>query len=55
MNQNWTRIEIKSRSKLVNSCYHSMQNRLSSGLLSKSIRIKIYISVNCLFCMGCSR
>ena len=54
-NQNWTRIEIKSRWKSGNACYHSVQNRLSSGSLSKSMRFKMYVSVNCLlFCMGCA-
>jgi len=34
--------EIKSRLKSGNSCYHSVQNLLSSSLLSKNIKIKIY-------------
>ena len=34
--------EIKSRLKLGNACYHSVQNLLSSRLLSKNLRIKIY-------------
>jgi hypothetical protein len=33
--------EIKSRLKSGNTCYHSVQNRLSSSLLSKNIKIKI--------------
>jgi len=34
--------EIKSRLKSVNACYHSVQNLLSSRLLSKNLNIKIY-------------
>jgi len=33
--------EIKIRLKSGNACYHSVQNLLSSSLLSKNIRIKI--------------
>jgi len=33
--------EIKSRLKLGNSCYYSVQNLLSSSLLSKKLKIKI--------------
>ena len=35
-NQNSIQEEIKSRLKLGNACYHSMQNLLSSSLLSKN-------------------
>ena len=35
-NQNSTQKEIKSRLKLGNACYHSVQNLLSSSLLSKN-------------------
>ena len=41
-NQNSLREEIKSRLKLGNACYHSVQNLLSSSLLSKNLKIKIY-------------
>ena len=41
MNQNSIHDEIKSRLKLGNACYHSVQNLLSSSLLSKSVKIKI--------------
>jgi len=41
-NQNPIPEEIKSRLKLRNSSYHSVQNLLSSRLLSKSLKIKIY-------------
>ena len=34
--------EIKSRLKFGNACYHSVQNLLSSRLLSKNLKIKIY-------------
>jgi len=34
--------EIKSRLKLGNACYYSVQNLLFSGLLSKTLKIKIY-------------
>jgi hypothetical protein len=34
--------EIKSRLKSGNACYHSVQNFLSSSLLSKNVKIKIY-------------
>ena len=33
--------EIKSKLKSGNACYHSVQNLLSSSLLSKRIKIKI--------------
>ena len=34
--------EIKCRLKLGNACYYSVQNLLSSSLLSKTLKIKIY-------------
>jgi len=45
MNQNSIQEEIKSRLKLGNACYHSVQNLLSSSLLSKNLKIKIYIKL----------
>jgi hypothetical protein len=39
-NQNFIQEEIKCRLSLGNACYHSVQNILSSNLLSKNIRIK---------------
>ena len=42
MNQNSIQEEIKSRLKSGNACYPSLQNLLSSGLLSKNINIKKY-------------
>ena len=44
-NQNSIQEEIKSRLKSGNVCYHSVQNVLSSSLLSKNIQIKIYRSI----------
>jgi ribosomal protein S2 len=41
-NQNLIQEEIKKRLKLGNASYHSVQNLLSSHLLSKNIHIKIY-------------
>jgi len=40
-NQNSIQEEIKSRLKLGNACYYSVQNLLSSRLLSKHLKIKI--------------
>jgi hypothetical protein len=40
-NQNSIQEEIKSRLKSGNACYHSVQNLLSSGLLSETFKIKI--------------
>jgi len=41
-NQNSIQGEIKCTLKLGNACYYSMQNLLSSSLLSKTLKIKIY-------------
>jgi hypothetical protein len=43
--QNCTQEEIKSRLNLVNACYRSVLNILSSHLLSKNFKIKIYKSI----------
>ena len=43
--QNSIQEEIKCRLKLGNACYHSVQNLLSSRLLSKNIKIKIYRTI----------
>jgi len=40
-NKNSVQDEIKSRLKSGNACYHSMQNLLSSSLLSRNLKIKI--------------
>ena len=37
--------EIKSRLKSGNVCYHSVENLLSSSVLSKHIRIKIHRNI----------
>ena len=37
--------EIKSRLRLGNACYHSVQNLLSSRLLSKNLKIEIYRTI----------
>jgi hypothetical protein len=42
-NQNSIQEEIKSILKSGNACYHSVQNLLSSSLLSQNIKIKIYV------------
>jgi hypothetical protein len=44
-NQNSIQEEIKSRLKSGNACYHSVQDLLSSSLLSKNTKIKIYRSI----------
>jgi len=44
-NQNSIAEEIKSRLKSGNACCHSVQNLLSSRLLSKIVKIKIYRTV----------
>jgi len=43
--QNASQEEIKSRLKSGNAFYHSVQNRLSSSLLSKNINIKIHRNI----------
>ena len=41
-NQNSIPEEIKSRLRSGNACYHSVQNFLSSRLLSKNLKIKVH-------------
>jgi hypothetical protein len=41
-NQNDIHDEIKSRLNSGNACYHSVQNLLSSRLISKNLKIKIH-------------
>ena len=43
--QNSIQEEIKSRLKLGNACYHSVQNLFTYSLLSKNIKIKIYRTI----------
>jgi len=45
INQNSIQEEIKSILRLGNACCHSVQNRLSSSLLSKNLMIKIYRTI----------
>jgi hypothetical protein len=44
-NQNSIHEEIKSRLKSGSACYHSLQNVLSSSLVSKSVKIKIHRTI----------
>jgi hypothetical protein len=44
-NQNYISKEIKSGLRSGNACYHSVQNLLSSRLLSKNLKIKIYRTI----------
>jgi len=51
--QNSIQEEIKSKLKSGNACYHSVQNLLSSSLLSKNFKIEICgIIISLLLCMG---
>jgi hypothetical protein len=43
--QNCLHEEIKSRLNLGNSCYHSVQSLLSSCLLSRKLKVKIYKTI----------
>jgi len=44
-NQNSNAEEIRSRLRSASDCHHSVQNRLSSRLLSKNLKIKIYRTI----------
>jgi len=44
-NQNSIQEEIKRRLKSGNACYYSVQNLLSSRLLSKNLKIKLYRTI----------
>ena len=44
-NKNSIQEKIKSRFKVGNACYYSVQNLLSSSLLSKKLKIKIYRTI----------
>ena len=51
--QNSIQEEIKSGLKLGNACYYWVQNLLSSSLVSKNLKIKIYrTTILLLFCTG---
>jgi hypothetical protein len=45
MNQNSIHEELKNRPKSRNACYHSVQNLLSSSLLSENVKIKIHRTI----------
>jgi hypothetical protein len=44
-NQNLVQEEIKRRLNYGNACYHSVQNLLSSRLLSKNVKVRIYKTI----------
>jgi hypothetical protein len=44
-NQNCIDEEIKSRLNSGNACYHSVQSLLSSRLLSRNVKVKIYKTI----------
>jgi hypothetical protein len=44
-NENLIQEEIKRRLNCDNACYHSVQNFLSSRLLSKNIEVGIYKNI----------
>ena len=44
-NQNSIQEEIKRRLRSGNACYHSVQSLLSSRLLSKNLKAKIYRAI----------
>jgi hypothetical protein len=51
--QNSMHEEIKSRLSSENACYHSVQSLLSSCLLSRNVKVKIYKTIILpMFCMG---
>ena len=52
-NQNSIQEEIKWRLKAGNSCYYSLQTLLSSRLLSKNLKIKIYKTILSVVLHGC--
>jgi len=54
-NQNSIQVEIKSRLNSGNACCHLVHNILSSSLLSKNIKIKIYRTIILPFVLyGCA-
>ena len=53
MNKNSVEEEIKSQLKSGNACYHSVQNLLSSSMLFRNLKIKIYRTLILpLICIG---
>jgi hypothetical protein len=54
-NQNLIQTEIKRRLNSSNACYHSVQNLLSSPLMSEKVKIKIYDTIILLVVLyGCA-
>jgi len=51
--QNSIQEKIKCRLKSGNACYHSVQNLLSSILVSKNLKIKIYRTIIFPVLYGC--
>ena len=51
--KNYIQEEIKSRLKGGNAYYYSVQNLLSSSLLSKKLKIKIYRTIILPILYGC--
>jgi hypothetical protein len=47
--QNSIQEEVKSRLKSGNACYYSVQNLLSSSLLSKNLKVRIRVYRNVIF------
>jgi hypothetical protein len=43
--QNCMHEEIKSRLNLGNACYHSVQSLMSSHLLSRNLKVKMYKTI----------
>jgi hypothetical protein len=43
--QNCIHVEIRNRLNPGNACYHAVQNLLSSSLLSRNVKIKIYKTI----------
>jgi hypothetical protein len=52
-NQNLIQEEIKRRLNSGNVCYHSVQNLLSSRLLSKNLKIRVYKTIIFVVLNGC--
>jgi hypothetical protein len=46
MDQNCIHKEIRSRLNSGNACYHAVQNLVSSHMLSRNVKIKIYKTIN---------
>jgi hypothetical protein len=44
-NRNYIQEEIKNKVRSGYACYHSVQNLLSSSLISKNLKIKIYRTI----------